>query len=79
MWRSGIAKEEHKKARSLLYLGFSLDRMGFMGLGTKNVKNMKFELLVPPAKNLKIKIWPLKMFKKTTHNYIPINGLSELL
>ena len=45
--RSGIANEELKKARSLLYLGFSLDRVGFMGLGTKNAKNIKFELPTP--------------------------------
>ena len=44
---SGIANEELKKAISLLYLGFSLDRVGFMGLGTKNVKNIKFELPTP--------------------------------
>ena len=45
--RSGIANEELKKARSLLYLGSSLDRVDFMGLGTKNVKNIKFELSTP--------------------------------
>ena len=45
--RSGIANEELKAAKSLLYLGFSLDRVGFMDLGTKNVKYIKFELPTP--------------------------------